>query len=74
MVVAGQDELMILLKPAAVFESAEVAGVGPIRPEFQKAGGVEKAVFSGRDTGAVGKEPEFGEGVYEERAAGGCSE
>ena len=74
MVVAGQDELLILLKPGAVFEGAEVAGVGAIRPELQKAGGAEEAVRSVGGAGAVCVEPNLWEGVHEEGAAGGCGE
>ena len=74
MVVAGQDELLILLKPGAVFEGAEVAGVGAIRPEFEETGGAEEAVLSVGGAGAVCIEPDFWEGVHEEGTAGDCSE
>jgi hypothetical protein len=59
MVVAGQNELPVLSDPGAVFEVAEIPGVGAVGPEFQEAGGAQQAVFSRRGAGAVGVEPEF---------------
>ena len=70
MVVAGQDKLMILLKPGAVFEGAEVAGVGTIRAEFEETSGAQQTVFSVGSACTVSVEPDLGERVYEERAAG----